>query len=70
LSSSSRILSSSSGNELCGIVVQEVFVDIQVFLFSENCIVGFEPILGEERIVALSLDIYEWSLVQGRDRGD
>jgi hypothetical protein len=59
LSTSGRVLSSSSGNELCGIVVQEVFIDIQVFLFSENRIVGFEPILGEERIVALSLDIYE-----------
>jgi hypothetical protein len=62
LSTTSGVLSSSAGDKLCGIVVQEVFVDIQVLLFGEDSIIGLEAIFGKECIIALSLDIYGMSI--------
>jgi hypothetical protein len=62
LGTPSGVLGSSAGNELCGIVVQEILVDIQVLLFGEDGIVGFQAILCEERIITQSLDIYAMSI--------
>jgi hypothetical protein len=58
LSATSGVLCSSAGDKLRGIVIQEVFVDVQVLLFRKDGIIGLEAILGEERFIALRLDIY------------
>jgi hypothetical protein len=57
LGSASGILSSSSGDQLGRVVVQEVFVDSEVFFLSEDGIIGFEAVFLEEGFIALSLDI-------------
>lgn len=51
------VLGSTAGNELGRVVVQEIFIDVQVLLFRKDSIIGLQAILGEERIVTLSLDI-------------
>lgn len=58
LCTTSGILGSAAGNQFCGVVVQEVFVDAGVFFFSEDGIVGLEAIFLEESSIALSLDIW------------
>lgn len=60
------VLGSTAGNELCGIVVQEILVDVLVLLLGEDGIVGLQAVLGEERFVTLSLDIYAITLVHER----
>tara|TARA_R110002060_G_scaffold49325_5_gene60305 strand:- start:187 stop:378 length:192 start_codon:yes stop_codon:yes gene_type:complete len=58
LCSASGVLGSTAGDELGGVVVQEVFVDTEMLFFGENGVVGFEVVLFEERWVAYCLDIW------------
>lgn len=62
LSASSSVLRSSTSDKFGRIVVQEIFVDIQVLLFRKDRIIGLEAILSKESIVALGLDIYATSV--------
>lgn len=62
MSTSGGVLGSSTSDKLCGIVVQEVLIDLQVLLLSENGIISLEAILLEESIVPRSLDIYVLSV--------
>ena len=40
MGAASGVLGSAAGDELCGEVVQEVFVDAQVLFFGEDGVVG------------------------------
>lgn len=57
LGSTSSVLGSTSGNQFGGVVVEEIFVDAGVFLFSEDGIVGLEAVFVEKGLVSLGLDI-------------
>ena len=68
LGTSSGVLSSPAGNELRRVVVQEIFVDAQVFLLSQDRVVRLESIFCEESIVSFGLDIYEGATIRtGQD---
>jgi hypothetical protein len=57
LCSTSSVLCSSTSNEFCIVVVQEVFVERGMLLLSENGIVGLETILVKQSLITVSLDI-------------
>jgi hypothetical protein len=57
LGASSGVLSGSTGDELCIVVIQEILVEASVLLFGEDSIVGFEAILLQESFVANCLNI-------------
>jgi hypothetical protein len=50
-------LGAAAGDQLCGIVVEEVFVDSEVLFFGQDGVVGLEAVFGEELIVALGLNV-------------
>ncbi len=50
-------MGSTAGDEFCGVVVQEIFIDAKVFFFGEDGVVGLEAVFLEEGGIALSLDV-------------
>jgi hypothetical protein len=57
------VLGSAAGDQLCGVVVEEVFVDGEVLGAGEDGIVGFELVFVEEGLVTLGLDVWREELV-------
>lgn len=57
MGSTGCVLRAAAGDQLCGVVVKEVFVDSEVLFFGQDGVVGLEAIFGEELIVALGLDV-------------
>src|SRR4051812_11148287 len=60
LGTSSGVLTSSTSNQFCRVVVQEIFVDSKMFFFCEDGIVGFETVLFEKSVITLCLDVYKY----------
>lgn len=52
LGAAGGVLGGSAGEKVGGVVVDEIFVDAQMFLFGENGIVGFEAVFVEEGLVS------------------
>ena len=50
-------MGSPSGDQLRGVVVQQVFVDSEVLFFGEDGVVRFQAVFLEEGFVSLGLDI-------------
>jgi hypothetical protein len=63
LRTTSGVLGSTSGNQLRGVVVKEVFIDGEVLGAGEDGIVGLELVFVEESLVALGLDVWSGGLV-------
>jgi hypothetical protein len=57
LGPSSCVLGSTARNELCIVVIQKVFVEVKVFFFGEDRIVGLEAIFLKQLCVADTLNI-------------
>jgi hypothetical protein len=59
LGASSTVLSSTAGNELGIVVVEEILVERDVLLLSKDSIVGLEAVLVQKSLITLSLDVYK-----------
>lgn len=59
LGAAGRVLGRAAGDQLGVVVVEQVLEDALVLLLGEDGVVGLEAVLGEERIVADSLDVWE-----------
>lgn len=59
LGASSTVLSSTASNELGIVVVEEILVERDVLLLSEDSIVRLEAVLVQKSLVTLSLDVYK-----------
>jgi hypothetical protein len=59
LGTSSTVLSSTASNELGIVVVEEILVEREVLLLSEDGIVGLEAVLVQKSLITLSLDVYK-----------
>lgn len=57
LSTSSTVLSRTTSNELGVVVVEEVFVEREVLLLSEDSIVRLEAVLIQKGLITLGLDV-------------
>ena len=54
------ILCSSTGYELCVVVLEQVFIEGHVLVFGENGVVWFETVLGEHCFIARHLRSMFW----------
>lgn len=52
LCATSGVLRSAAGDELCVVVLQQVFVEAHVLFFGEYGVVGLETVLGEQCFIA------------------
>lgn len=59
LGTTGRVLSGTTSDELGLVVVQKVFVQRQVLLFSENGVISLEAILVKQSLVTDGLDVCE-----------
>ena len=59
LGTAGRVLRRAACDQLGVVVVEQVLKDALVLLLGEDGVVGFEAVLGKERIVADGLDVWE-----------
>ena len=52
LCSSSSVLSSAAGYELCVSILEQVFIDAHVFFFREDGVVGLEAVLFQHCFIS------------------
>ena len=52
LCTTSSVLRSTAGYELCVVVLEQVFVEAHVFVFGKNGIVGLETVFREHCFIA------------------
>lgn len=66
LGATGRVLGSTAGDELGVEVVEEVLVEAEVLLFSEDGVVGLEVVLLQQGLVTDSLDVCDCGNVSGK----